>query len=103
MTAERKVTVTVTAPHGEPLRVADLRDLVSLLPPGMNAPAVVALMGERGSQRDPEPYLRGLSVVYDPQALDPPFPDGPSVSCPDHKPRQHRDGKPPWCDHCGQP
>lgn len=21
--------------------------------------------------------------------------------CPDHKPVQHRDGKPPWCNKCG--
>lgn len=23
------------------------------------------------------------------------------LSCPDHKPVQHRDAKPPWCDECG--
>lgn len=30
---------------------------------------------------------------------------GPEVEppCADHQPRQHRDGKPPWCDNCGRP
>lgn len=23
------------------------------------------------------------------------------IDCPDHKPVQHRDGKPPWCRTCG--
>lgn len=26
-----------------------------------------------------------------------------TVLCMDHKPVQHRDGKPPWCRNCGQP
>lgn len=26
---------------------------------------------------------------------------GVSIDCNDHKPRQHRDAKPPWCDRCG--
>lgn len=25
----------------------------------------------------------------------------PEKACTDHKPRQHRDAKPPWCDKCG--
>lgn len=23
------------------------------------------------------------------------------IDCSDHQPQQHRDGKPPWCNHCG--
>ena len=23
------------------------------------------------------------------------------IDCPDHRPVQHRDGKPPWCSACG--
>lgn len=25
----------------------------------------------------------------------------PVIDCPDHRPAQHRDGKPPWCSTCG--
>lgn len=31
-------------------------------------------------------------------SIDPPL---AGIDCPDHKPRQHRDGKPPWCRECG--
>lgn len=26
--------------------------------------------------------------------------DNPASVCPNHRPRQHRDGKPPWCEIC---
>ena len=33
-----------------------------------------------------------FEVTYEPVAV---------IDCPDHRPVQHRDGKPPWCKTCG--
>ncbi len=39
--------------------------------------------------------LLRASGYGDPMQLSPPG------DCPNHKPVQHRDGRPPWCDKCG--
>ena len=33
-----------------------------------------------------------FEITYEPVAV---------IDCPDHRPVQHRDGKPPWCKTCG--
>ena len=33
-----------------------------------------------------------FEATYEPVAV---------IDCPDHRPVQHRDGKPPWCKTCG--
>jgi hypothetical protein len=80
-------TMTVQSSH---LSVGDLRAFIEGQPDDTTV-RVTASGG--GNQLDPSTTT--LSVTESPQA---------QVASPEfhhHKPVQHRDGKPPWCNHCG--
>lgn len=61
MTYEASVTARLDVPPAEGLSGADLVMWAATLP---GAAQVTAVMGERGSQRDPEPFLRALVATW---------------------------------------
>lgn len=49
----------------QPLRVQDAHDFLASLPTAAADAEIEPIMWDRGSQRDPEPFLHGLEVQWE--------------------------------------
>jgi hypothetical protein len=61
VTSTTKTISRLEVEHGGDLLAGDVRAWIDQVPPEAT---VTASMGERGSQRDPEPFLRALVATW---------------------------------------